>query len=310
VVRLLSVALFITAACLAWCIAARSHAGIAGRVLLVATLVVYASPVAHFASVYSSLAVVCAMATMWSALRWLDARERRAGLRKAKRGLPPVGWLWGSGIAAGASIASKPNTGALALGALLVTVVVARRDALSAVREAAHIVLAATLLCAATIVPVVLNGAFSSFVSDVLLEKGDYVRVMSTSPVPGLGRTLSILHGTARSTAAHPLAAADHRGPLLGGLAQSGTHPRASDARGRLRDSGPPLGRPDFRPPTRGGGPTVGDDCHGFRRFVGPEPAGSTACEQCSHCCGHGGCGVAALRHWRDQRTIPGWTRR
>ena len=61
-----------------------------------------------------------------------------------------------------------------------------------------------SLVCAAALVPVVATGAFSSFVSDVLLEKGDYVRVMSTSPIPGLAQTVSILHGAAASTARHP----------------------------------------------------------------------------------------------------------
>ena len=204
VVRLLSVGLFIASVCFAWSIAARSHVGIVGRVLLVAGLFVYASPVAHFASIYSALAILCALAAMWCALRWLDVRDRASG----GRGGSAAGswWLVGAGVAAGSSIASKPNTGALALLALIVTVVAAHRGVRAAVRDVGRVLLPAGLVSLAMLVPVVVTGAFSSFVSDVLLEKGDYIRVMSSSPVPGLSQAFSLLDGTAHATRLHPRA--------------------------------------------------------------------------------------------------------
>jgi 4-amino-4-deoxy-L-arabinose transferase-like glycosyltransferase len=59
--RVLSVAVFVASGAVVWWTARRAHMGVIGRLALIAALFVYASPVADFASIYSSLAILCAL---------------------------------------------------------------------------------------------------------------------------------------------------------------------------------------------------------------------------------------------------------
>src|SRR5262249_18104277 len=117
--RALSVGIFVTSAALVWWSAKRVQLGVVGRLLMLVALVVYASPVAHFASIYSALAVLCSLVAFAGCLVWLDTPPVADDARR--RALCVVG------VAVGLSIASKPNTGILTLGAIIVTIVAHER---------------------------------------------------------------------------------------------------------------------------------------------------------------------------------------
>jgi hypothetical protein len=190
-VRLLSVAIFIGSTTVAWAVGRRAGLGWFGRMLLVAALVVYASPIAHFASVYSALAVLCALGAFWAALCWLDSCDERPG--------GSAWWLWVGGVAVGLSFASKPNIGLLAGVAWLTPIMLARHRVRSSLGEGGRVALAACVVGAAAVFPVVVTGGFSGFLSDVVLEKGAYLRVMSGNLLPGFDQGFSILPGNARA---------------------------------------------------------------------------------------------------------------
>jgi hypothetical protein len=190
-VRFLSVSIFVGSAFLAWVVMRRAHLGVLGRVLVLVALLVYGSPIAHFASVYSALAVLCALGSLWAGLGWLDACETPVESR--------MRWLWVGGLAVGLSLASKPNIGMLVAAAWVATILLARHRARVSLGEVARIVLAACAVGGAVLVPVVLSGGFAGFVSDVVLEKGAYWRVMSGNLLPGFDQGFSILPGNARA---------------------------------------------------------------------------------------------------------------
>jgi 4-amino-4-deoxy-L-arabinose transferase-like glycosyltransferase len=188
-VRFLSVAIFVASGALAWIIARRSGLGWLGRAVLVAALFVYASPVAHFASVYSALAILFALVAFWAGLAWLDERSHSGST--ARRGR----WLWVAGVAVGLAIASKPNTGALSFAALAVTLVYARSSWRAALRDVGRVLVGAAAVVVAVLLPVLLTGGLHAFIGDVVLEKGSYLRVMGSTPFPGFSNAFSILPG-------------------------------------------------------------------------------------------------------------------
>src|SRR5262249_46854312 len=100
-----------------------------------------------------------------------------------------------AGAAVGLSIASKPNTGLLALLALLATVFIRERDIHVARADVRRVLVPVGLIVMTMLLVVVATGGFDAFVGDVILEKNDYLRVMSRSLVPGFGRVFQILPG-------------------------------------------------------------------------------------------------------------------
>jgi hypothetical protein len=190
-VRFLSVSIFVGSAVLAWVVARRAHLGVLGRVLLLVALLVYGSPIAHFASVYSALAILCALGSLWAGLGWLDTCETSGPSRTR--------WLWVGGLAVGLTVASKPNIGMLVAAAWVATILLARHRARASLGEVGRIVIATCAVAGAVLLPVVVTGGFAGFLSDVVLEKGAYVRVMSGNLLPGFDQGFSILPGNARA---------------------------------------------------------------------------------------------------------------
>ncbi len=111
--RALASLCFAGSAAFLWAIAARLGFGRTSRLLVVAALFVYGSPVTHFASVYSMLAVTFALAALWGVLHAIERLET---------GTDPRSAVWGAGLLCGLAFATKPNTGLLAFGAVVVSV--------------------------------------------------------------------------------------------------------------------------------------------------------------------------------------------
>src|SRR5207253_767885 len=144
-------------------VATRACARVSVRVLLVVALFVYASPVAHFASVYSSLAVTLALAGLWMLLLWLDP----ACLSSSERNQTML--VFAGGLC-GLAFDAKPNTGLLALGAVAATVAFASlqtRGTRATARALVCVVGAFGVVVVAMLVPIVWSGTLADLVGDV-----------------------------------------------------------------------------------------------------------------------------------------------
>jgi hypothetical protein len=186
-IRALPTAIFVGEVLVAWAIARRAGLGVAGRVILELGLVLYASPLAYFESVYSGLAILCALGAFGLVLAIVD---------RLRDGRPVAGPIVWAGIVCGLALASKPNTGLAATAAVAVTLLVALREPRQARRALAQVLGAVAGVALVVVVVVVASGGWSGFVDQVLLDKGGYVRVMSRGgPLPSLGHSLTLLPG-------------------------------------------------------------------------------------------------------------------
>ena len=189
--RVLSAGIFVSSAGLVWWTARRTRLGLVGRLILLAALFAYASPIAHFASIYSALAVLWSLVAFAAAVVWLEEPPESADRRPRALSV--------AGVAIGLSIGSKPNIGVLTLGALVLTLLICDRSRL---HDGAHsirrVVLSAAAVVGTLLMLIASTGSLGAFAGDVLLEKNDYVRVMNRSLLPGFGNVLDILpgHGT------------------------------------------------------------------------------------------------------------------
>ena len=186
VVRALTTACFVATLLVSDACMFRSGLNRLGRSLVLLLLFVYASPIAHFASLYSQLAILFSLATLWSILRWLDTVD-------AQSGRSPSELLFGVGLLCAGAFDSKPNIGLLAFAAALTVIVVhgrARgRKSLADCRRAATGFAGGI---AVILVPILISGGFANFLGDVFGEKPEYLRVMRDEFPPGLAQ---LAHG-------------------------------------------------------------------------------------------------------------------
>jgi 4-amino-4-deoxy-L-arabinose transferase-like glycosyltransferase len=180
VTRALSTLAFTVSTWLGWVVARRCGVGRGGRILLVAAFFVYASPVTNFASFYSSLAVLFALAALVVLLRWIDQRDAPPG--HGQRDVLAMGAL------AGLAFACKPNVGLATVGAIAVIVVAAEvragRRAWS--RSVGLVIASFVAISAVTVLVVVVTGAWSGFTGDVFTGKAHYLDVFTGGYLPGL----------------------------------------------------------------------------------------------------------------------------
>ncbi len=171
--RALEAACFTGSLLLGWVICRRCGVGRVGRVGLGALLVTYASPIAMFGSVYSSMAVTASLGVLLVLLDWLDARS--------VHGRPLWGRLGLVGVLCGVAFDSKPSTGALALAAALLIVAGAHRPR-SASRAAwgdlGRVAAGFASVNVAVVLPILGAGSFGAFVGDVFAGKSNYLAVM------------------------------------------------------------------------------------------------------------------------------------
>jgi hypothetical protein len=187
--RALEAACFTCSLLLGWAICTRCRVGRVGRVALAALLVVYASPVAAFGSVYSALAVTASLAVLLCLLDWLAAP-----VVDARR---PSSRLLLAGILSGVAFASKPSTGLLALVAALTVLAAAhwpRVRTRAAWADACVLSVGFLMVNALVVLPILLAGSFDAFVSDVFSGKSNYLAVMS-GLLPGRDHALDLVTG-------------------------------------------------------------------------------------------------------------------
>ena len=182
--RALATGCFVASTAIVWAIARRLGMRRAGRTALVLALFISASPLSYFASVYSMLAVTASLGALWATLRWIDRKPAVRG--RAAPGLVLVG------ILCGVAFASKPNTGLLALGAVIVTVVAWSRKFPEPGVGAliARVVGGFAAVVTAMLVPLVLAGTMGAFVGDVFTGKAQYVSLLGGRPLGGVAYAL------------------------------------------------------------------------------------------------------------------------
>jgi hypothetical protein len=198
--RALASGLFTTSVLLVWSIGVRLSVRRVVRAVLVVGLFVFASPVAHFASVYSMLAVTLTLGAALVAVVWA---EHAPGPRRTR--LACVG-----GILCGLAFASKPTTGLLAIAAFATVAVVGRVRERPDTHRNSDLVgvfggFAATV--GAIAVPFVATGTLSDLVGNVFTGKSDYVSVVANQVFPGFSRVFDPLVGKGGSLASQIVAA-------------------------------------------------------------------------------------------------------
>jgi len=181
VTRVLATGCFTASTGLGWLAARRCGVGIRGRLLLTVAFFVYASPLANFSSLYSSLAMLFALGSLVLMLRWIDTRALPSRTKFSPE-------LVGAGTLAGLSVVSKPNVGLVAAGAIVVIVVAARRrDGWRAWRrDLALVVGPGVAISGAAVLAVIATGAWSGFTADVFTGKAHYLDVFTGGYLPGL----------------------------------------------------------------------------------------------------------------------------
>ncbi len=153
------------------------------QVVFVLVLLAVATPAVAWISLYSALAVLGALVALAATLAWVQDGNARAA--------------YVVGAAGAVSFLAKPNVGALAAVALLVTAVVLAAGAEPRRRRAVLVDLArmagtALALCAVAAAVVVAGGAGGAFVDQVVRSKGVYVDV-GFGYLPALRNRLEIL---------------------------------------------------------------------------------------------------------------------
>ncbi|TMK55467.1 MAG: hypothetical protein E6G60_19425 [Actinobacteria bacterium] len=185
--RALASACFTASVILVWTIAGWIACPTRWRLILVVVLFAYASPVAHFASVYSMLAIAFALAALAVMLRWLDSFAR--GDLISHWPLVTAGGL------AGVAFASKPNTGVLVFFATIVTAVagVRRTPDRGSWRAVALVAAGFATIIAAMLIPLVVLGTTGDLLRDVFSGKSDYLSVVGPH-FSGISGLLQLFH--------------------------------------------------------------------------------------------------------------------
>jgi hypothetical protein len=178
---------------LVWLIGGRLGLATWTRVLVCGGLFLYGAPVAHFASLYSMLAVALSLAALLALLSALDELDE---------GRRPSGRLALVGAWCGAAFASKPNIGLAALAATVLVVAVAGRRVEP--RRWRPLVGATTLgfgiVTVVTLVPFLVNGTLGALIGDVFTGKGSaYLSVETRGVFPGFANAFDLVTGSSSS---------------------------------------------------------------------------------------------------------------
>jgi 4-amino-4-deoxy-L-arabinose transferase-like glycosyltransferase len=166
-----------------WLIAARLRISRGVQLLVCGLVLLFGTPVSHFVSAYSALAVALCLAALLASLRALERIDdgRRATRRFAL-----------AGVLCALAVATKPNLGLAAFAAVIVSLLaVHRHDRDSAHSTGRHLRVVATALGATlgvVALPFLVSGTLAALVSDVFAGKGT-VYFAVEGHVPGLANS-------------------------------------------------------------------------------------------------------------------------
>jgi len=183
--RALAAALFSISALLIWRIGARVSVSRLARATVVVAMFVFASPVAHFASIYSMLAVTLSLGAMLAVLRAVASNGRAVGR-----------WCLIAGLLCGFAFASKPNTGLLAALAVCAVIIATTRRAHGPATTRigiATVVVGSAATAALTVVPFIASGTFNDLIGNVFTGKSDYFSAVGSPLLPGLQHLIDTL---------------------------------------------------------------------------------------------------------------------
>ena len=189
--RALAAACLTVSVGLLWAIARHLGMKTRGRLLLCGVVVLYGAPVAHFASVYSMLAVTLSLGALAMLLRSFAAIDR---------GRSGCGEILATGALCGGAFATKPNVGLLAFVAVIATLVIDRRQpAIAPGRRRRQTAWSATgffATVAGMLLVVVVYGTAGAIFGDIFLGKGTaYFAIEGRHVLPGISRSFNLFSG-------------------------------------------------------------------------------------------------------------------
>lgn len=169
--RALAAAIFATEVLLGLAVVRRAGLRPPGQVAFVLVMLAVAAPFGAFVSMYSSLAICFALATLWATSVWLD----EAGPGGRVDGVA----TWVVGITGGLAFWTKPNVGVLVAGAVLAALVAAMwgEPAQRWVPGIVRVLAGALAVSVACLVVIAATGGFGAFVDQVFRSKGEYVEL-------------------------------------------------------------------------------------------------------------------------------------
>jgi glycosyltransferase involved in cell wall biosynthesis len=185
--RLLVSASVTASVILVWLITVRLRISRSMRLLICGLVLLFGTPVSHFVSAYSTLAVALCLAAL---LASLSAFESRDDDRRGSRQFGVVGVLCALAVAA------KPNLGiaacAAVIGSLLVVHRLERNSAHATARQLRVVGIAFGATLGAVALPFLLSGTLPALFSDVFAGKGTVYFAVEGRILPGLGNSFGL----------------------------------------------------------------------------------------------------------------------
>jgi glycosyltransferase involved in cell wall biosynthesis/4-amino-4-deoxy-L-arabinose transferase-like glycosyltransferase len=196
--RLLVSASITASVVLVWLIAVHLRVSRSVQLLVCGLVLLFGTPVSHFVSAYSTLAVALCLAALLASLSAFDARDDD---RRETRQFGVAGVL------CALAVATKPNLGIAACAAVITSLLVVHRlehdsaDATARHVRVVGIAFGATL--SAVALPFLLSGTLPALVSDVFVGKGTVYFAVEGRILPGLVNSFGLFTDPGRTLGAN-----------------------------------------------------------------------------------------------------------